>query len=147
VLAAGVAVWCVAVRPDLPVAGLLGVGAVAAAVALTGYAARYRGARTRVTRARLQWPAWGALTAAGIALVAALLDALVDWPSQPLAVAVLATVLVPLAVTLGAHPSLPGRIERLRARDGDVARVAVDAGDERVEVLDPVQPATGSADR
>jgi signal transduction histidine kinase len=113
VVVAGVAVWCVAVRPDLPVAGLLGVSVLAAAVALTGYVARCRRARTQAARARLQWPAWGALTAAGIALGAAVLDALVGWPEQLLAVAVIATVLVPLSLTLGAHRSLAVRIDRL----------------------------------
>jgi len=69
VVVAGVAVWCVAVRPDLPVAGLLGASVLAAAVALTGYVARCRRARTQAARARLQWPAWGALLVNGALLV------------------------------------------------------------------------------
>jgi signal transduction histidine kinase len=113
VLAAGVAVWCVLARPDLPVTGLVGLAAVAAIVSLTGYVARCRRARTQAARARLQWPAWGALTAAAVALGAVVLDALVGWPKELLAVTVVATVLVPFALTLGAHRSLAVRIDRL----------------------------------
>jgi signal transduction histidine kinase len=112
-LAAAVAGWCIAVRPDLPTVGLAGVSVLAAAVALTGYVARCRRARTQAARARLQWPAWGALTAAGIALGVLVLDALVGWPEQLLAISVAATGLLPLALTLGAHRSLAVRIDRL----------------------------------
>ena len=62
---------------------------------------------------RLQWPAWGVLTAAAIALGAVVLDALVGWPKELLAVAVAATVLIPLSLALGAHRSLAVRIDRL----------------------------------
>jgi signal transduction histidine kinase len=113
VLAAGVAVWCFVERPEVPVAGMVGLGAAATVVALTGYVARCRRARTQAARARLQWPAWGVLTAAGIAFAAVVLDALVGWPKELLAVVVAATTLVPLSLALGAHPSLAVRIDRL----------------------------------
>ncbi len=112
-LALGFAIWSVALRPEIPVVGLLVLVFIAAVVALTGYVTRCRRARTQAARARLQWPAWGALTAAAIALGAVALDALVGWPKELLAVTVIATVLVPVAVTLGAHRSLAVRIDRL----------------------------------
>ena len=113
VLAAAVAVWCIAVRPELPVVGLVGLSAVAITVAVTGFVARCRRARTQAARARLQWPAWGVLTAAAIALGAVVLDALVGWPTELLALTVAATALFPVALALGAHRSLAVRIDRL----------------------------------
>src|SRR6478609_9419434 len=50
-LAAPVAIWCIAVRPDLPVVGLIGLTAAATAVGLTGYVSRCRKARTQAARA------------------------------------------------------------------------------------------------
>ena len=133
-LAAAVAVWCIAVRPELPVVGLAGLTVVAAAVALTGFVGRCRRARTQAARARLQWPAWGALTAAAITIGAVVLDALVGWPEELLAVAVAATVLVPISLTLGAHPPLAVRIDRLLVHTitfGGLAALVGDRGPRR----------------
>ncbi|MGZ4714116.1 MAG: histidine kinase [Acidimicrobiia bacterium] len=112
-LAVGYVGWSFAARPELPTAGLIALSAVALVVALVGYVARCRRARTQAARARLQWPAWGALTAAGAVVACIVLHALVEWPTELLAITVGATALLPCALAIGAHRSLAVRIDRL----------------------------------
>lgn len=100
------AVWTYTQRPDLPVGGFVGLSAVAAAVGVTGFVGRCRRARTQAARARLQWPAWGVLTGAAIAIGALVLDTLVHWPGEILAITVGATALLPLSLAAGAHPAV-----------------------------------------
>ncbi|MEP6625807.1 MAG: histidine kinase [Acidimicrobiia bacterium] len=110
---AALAVWLFVDRPRLHPVGIATLTAAAVAVGLVGYVSRCQRARTQAARARLQWPAWGALTATGIALGALLLNALVGWPPELRAVAVTATVLLPVSLALGSHPALIVRIDRL----------------------------------
>jgi signal transduction histidine kinase len=79
----------------------------ALAAALTAPALRARYARSSgADRERLQWAAGGGLTAADVALVAAVLHALVGWPGPFGAVAAGATVAIPLGVAVGTRSRL-----------------------------------------
>lgn len=113
VAAVGVGAWCFVERPDLPVGGIAALAGAALVIGLVGYVGRCQRARTQAARARLQWPAWGVISAVGISLGALVLDALVHWPTELLAVATASTVLIPLSLTLGAHRALVVRIDRL----------------------------------
>ena len=99
-------------RPELPLAAFIVLAAVDAVVALVGFIARGQRAPLSV-RARFQWPAWGATVAVAIGAAVAVLNALVDWPQPIGAIAVGATVLVPISLVLGASEGLGVRIDRL----------------------------------
>ena len=111
--AGGVAAWIFIERPAIPIGGLIALSVAALIIGIIGYVGRCQRARTQAMRARLQWPAWGVLTAVGITIGAIVLDAIVHWPSEILAVAVTSTVLIPVALTLGAHRTIAVRIDRL----------------------------------
>jgi signal transduction histidine kinase len=87
-------------------------GAVLLVVALAGYADRCRNAGA-VDRARLQWAGWGVVVAALIVLVGEILHLLLDWPASPGAVALAATVLIPVSLTLSSWDTIAVRIDRL----------------------------------
>ncbi len=113
IAAAGLAAWAVAVRPEIPLPGVVATSAYGLAAGVGCYVGRCRRAHTQAARARLQWPAWGVLTAAGVAVGAVVLDALVGWPHEILAASVAATALVPVSLALGANRALAVRIDRL----------------------------------
>ncbi len=92
--------------PTIALAGLLGF------VALGAYANRCRNAGA-VDRARLQWAGWGVVVAGLIILVGEILHLLLEWPPSPGAVALSATVLIPVSLTLSSWDSLAVRIDRL----------------------------------
>ncbi len=98
-------------RPELPTAALIGVVAADVLVGVVAFVASARRAPL-TARPRFQWFAWGVLVAAAIAALAAILDAIVDWPEPVLAIAVGATVLVPVALALGTSEAAV-RIDRL----------------------------------
>jgi signal transduction histidine kinase len=100
-------------RPDVPIAPLALAAGVAALIGLIGYVRRCSGARTEQERARLQWVAWGVVVAAVISAGSTALNALVSWPEAVAAVATASTLLVPLAIALGASDQLAVRIDRL----------------------------------
>ena len=105
--------WLFLDRPRVVTVGILFLAITATAIGLVGFVGRCQRARTQGARARLQWPAWGVLTAAGITLAAVLLNALVGWPPALRAVAVISTVLIPVSLALGSHRALTVRIDRL----------------------------------
>jgi signal transduction histidine kinase len=100
-------------RPDVPVTPIVVVSAVYAFVGLVGYLARCRRARSAHERARLQWIAWAVVVAATISVVVWVLHELVDWPRVDRGIAVATTVLIPLALALGASERIAVRIDRL----------------------------------
>ena len=110
---AGLAFVLVDDRPEVPLTPIVVLSGVAATVALVGYIARCRAARSAHERARLQWVAWAVVVAAAISVVAAVLHALVSWPEPVRGVAVATTVLVPLSLALGASERIAVRIDRL----------------------------------
>ena len=112
VASAVVAVVLYGDRPSLPLVSVVVLAAVDGVVALGGFVARGQRAPLAV-RARFLWPAWGATVALAIGAAAAVLNALVNWPRPIGAIAVGATVLVPISLVLGASPNLGVRIDRL----------------------------------
>jgi signal transduction histidine kinase len=88
------------------------LGAVLLAIALGAYANRCRNAGA-VERARLQWAGWGVVVAVLVVLVAEILHLLLDWPASPAAVALAATALIPISLTLSSWDSVAVRIDRL----------------------------------
>ena len=99
-------------RPDFRLAPLVALGAVFVVIGVTGFIARCQRA-TVMQRPRLQWSVWGALVAAAVAVVTAVLAALVDWPGHVLAVCVAGTVAIPLSLALGSLRRQAIRIDRL----------------------------------
>ncbi|MEX2267403.1 MAG: histidine kinase [Acidimicrobiia bacterium] len=110
--AIGIAVAGYSDRPDLPLEPVVGLGVVAALVALVGFVARGQRA-PMAERSRFQWPAWGVTVAAAIGLGAVVLNALVDWPESLDVIAVAATALVPFSLAVAAAKDVPVRIDRL----------------------------------
>jgi len=111
--AIGLGLWLLDRRPDVPIAPIAIFTGAYALVAIVGYLARCRKARSAHERARLQWIAWAVVVAATMSIVALVLHALVDWPGAVRGVAVSTTLLVPLALALGASERIAVRIDRL----------------------------------
>ena len=111
--AVGLAIWLFVDRPGLSAGGIAGLSGAALTIGVVGYVGRCQRARTQAARARLQWPAWGVLTAVGITLAALMLHTLVDWPTELIAISVLATALIPFALVLAANHAVSLRIDRL----------------------------------
>ncbi|HEY7107283.1 MAG TPA: histidine kinase [Acidimicrobiia bacterium] len=113
VTAAALVVVLVDRRPEVPVGPVAAVVGAGLVVGLIGYLARCRHAKSAHDRARLQWVAWAVVVASAISIVVFVLHALVDWPHEARGVAVATTVLVPIALALGASERIAVRIDRL----------------------------------
>ena len=113
VVAAGLAVYLLDERPDVPIEPIAVVAGVFALVAIVGFFARCRAARTAHERARMQWVAWAVVVAGAISIVVAVLHALVSWPEPVRGIAVATTVLIPLSLAFGASERIAVRIDRL----------------------------------
>jgi hypothetical protein len=100
-------------KPQVTLTPVAIVASAGALVGLVGYLVRCRRARSAFERARLQWIAWAVVVAVAVSLVAFVLHALVDWPQAVRGVAVCTTILVPLALALGAVERIAVRIDRL----------------------------------
>jgi signal transduction histidine kinase len=112
VVSVAIAAYLFGERPDLPAAPIISLVVVAGVVGAIGFVARWQ--RTPlVVRPRMQWPAWGVTVAVAIGSAAAILNVLVDWPRPILAIAVGATVLVPLSLAVAASGEEPVRVDRL----------------------------------
>jgi signal transduction histidine kinase len=86
--------------------------AVLTVIGLVMYANRGRKAGA-VERARLQWAGWGVVVALMIVLVGEILHVLLDWPDSPGAIAIAASALIPLSLTLSSWDTMAIRIDRL----------------------------------
>src|SRR5204862_4221419 len=99
--AAFVAAGIVRANDSAPVGAAVGLAVGATALGLAGYADRCRRGGP-IDRARLQWLGWGVVVAGIVAAVVWALQALLDWPGAAGEIALGATALVPLSLTLGA---------------------------------------------
>lgn len=106
------AVYWLAAGSSFP-RGLVGAEIVLVAiVGAGGFAERY-GRAGHVDQRRMKWVGWALTVAAGIAVVALGLRALVDWPSHVSEIAIGATVFVPLALILGSSSRASSAVDRL----------------------------------
>ena len=108
-----VAIYLLDDRPHVALWPVVIIASADAVVGLIGYVARCRAAATVQERARLQWPAWAVVVAAAISVTAWVLHELVSWPEPLRAIVVSTTVLIPLALALGASERIAVRIDRL----------------------------------
>jgi len=113
VASVGLAAYLVDRRPDVSVTAVAIVGGGCAIVGVVGYLARCRKTQSAHERARLQWIAWAVVVSATASVVALVLHELVDWPEAGAGVALVTTMLVPLALALGASEQIAVRIDRL----------------------------------
>ncbi len=99
VAGAAVGLALAAEAPAVPVAPLVGLGLVMAAVAAAVIVRRCRRATAR-DRARLQWAGWAALTTGAVGMAAWALSGLTGWPEHVPIVVVFASVTVPVALVM-----------------------------------------------
>ena len=109
-----VAIYLLDDRPHVALWPVVIIASADAVVGLVGYVARCRAAATVQERARLQWPAWAVVVAAAISVdgVGRCTSSL-SWPEPLRAIVVSTTVLIPLALALGASERIAVRIDRL----------------------------------
>ena len=110
--ALSIGVFIFSQRPNVPLIELLALSVVCAGLAFAGFVARCRHA-TLLERPPLQWTAWAVTVAAAIGTGAWILNVLIDWPAPIRAIAVGATVLVPLSLAIGASTGVAVRVDRL----------------------------------
>ncbi|MCU1459098.1 MAG: hypothetical protein JWL73_3190, partial [Actinomycetia bacterium] len=120
--------YLVSRQPALPMWPVVVLSVAAVPVGLVGFVGRCRAARTVQERARLQWPAWAAVVAAGISGSAWVLHELVSWPEPIRAVALATTVLIPLSLVLGAWERTVVRVDRLLVHTITLAGLAAMVG-------------------
>jgi signal transduction histidine kinase len=116
--ALGVALW--PLRPSLPVWPIAAAAVLAALVGVPASRQRFLATRGTV-RQRMEWLGLAVVVVAEAALVLAALRVLVGWPAQLLPLLGAVTVLVPLALAVGASPRLVGRVDRLLAHTVSLA--------------------------
>jgi signal transduction histidine kinase len=112
VLAVGAGLVLAASGRPVPVVVAAAAWSLAALCAFPAVRTRYVVAASQ-DRERLQWAGIGAVLAADVALVASVLHALVGWPQALGAVAVSATVFVPICLIAGDAPRLAPRAGRI----------------------------------
>jgi hypothetical protein len=110
-VAVGVALVLVADRPRLRPALVGAEVAVAAIAGVIGFVARVRSVGSPLDRARLRWVARATVAAAAVAASAWISEGLTSWPVHVRAVALAATVLVPIALAVGAAKQFADRVE------------------------------------
>jgi signal transduction histidine kinase len=120
--AAVVSAWTVPAITGNPVVRV--AAGVAAVIGLGAFFASYRRA-TPAERVRLQWLGWGVAMAAAVTAGAWLLHALLEWPPDVGAVALVASLFVPLALLLSAIDRLAVRADRLLVRTIEVGGVTL----------------------
>jgi signal transduction histidine kinase len=113
-VAAGLVVGALMGRriPPLPVGLVVTESCVLAIVAIGAFLSRCRSA-TPVDRNRLQWAGWGVVVTALVAAVVWVLHQLIERPSEPGAIAVAVSAVVPLALTASTVERAGRHIESL----------------------------------
>jgi signal transduction histidine kinase len=107
-------------RPALPWWPIALAGMLAALVGLAGSNRRYRRA-TGLERRRMQWFGWAVAVGIEMTLVAVAVRLLSGWPDNGAAIAVAATLPLPVALVLGSSKRLMGRVDALLAHTVSLA--------------------------
>jgi len=116
--ATGLALWLQ--RPSLALWPVALEAVVAAAVGLGGSNRRYRRA-VGAERQRMQWFGWAVAVGAEVTVLALAVRLLAGWPDDGGAIAVAATLPIPIALTLGSSRRLMGRVDMLLAHTVSLA--------------------------
>ena len=116
--ATGLAVWTR--RPALPLWPFAVVAAAAAVIGLGGSNRRYRKA-SGVERQRMQWFGWAVAVGIEVTVLAIAVRVLTGWPDNAAAIAVAATLPIPVALVLGSSRQLIGRVDSLLAHTVSLA--------------------------
>lgn len=107
-------------RPSTPLWPVALEGALAGVVGIAGSNRRYRRA-TGVERQRMQWFGWAVAVGIEMTLVALAVRLLAGWPDDGGAIAVAATLPIPVALALGSSKRLIGRVDALLAHTVSLA--------------------------
>jgi len=111
-VAAATAVVLIVQRPDIPAWAV--VSEIAFFVLVGGPSALGRYERATIAeRRRIKWLAWSVTVAAGIAIAATTLHALVSWPEHVSAISAGATAIVPIAFAVAAFEKPSVLVDRL----------------------------------
>lgn len=116
--AIGVVAW--SQRPSLALWPFAIEALVAVGIGLGGSNRRYRKA-TGVERQRMQWFGWAVAVGVEVTVVAVAVRVLTGWPDSAPAIAVAATLPIPIALTLGSSKHLIGRVDTLLAHTVSLA--------------------------
>ncbi|HWC10967.1 MAG TPA: histidine kinase [Acidimicrobiales bacterium] len=107
-------------RPSLPLWPVALEAIVGGAIGLGGSNRRYRRA-AGLERQRMQWFGWARAGGAQVTVVALAVRLLSGWPDDGAAIAVAATLPIPVALALGSSPRLIGRVDTLLAHTVSLA--------------------------
>ena len=107
-------------RPDLAWWPVALEAVLAGAIGLGGSNRRYRRA-AGLERQRMQWFGWAVAVGAEVAMVALAVRLLSGWPDHGGAIAVAATLPIPIALALGSSPRLIGRVDPMLAHTVSLA--------------------------
>ncbi|MFP5319883.1 MAG: sensor histidine kinase [Acidimicrobiia bacterium] len=107
-------------RPSIALWPVVLEGLLAAAVGLAGSNRRYRRA-AGLERQRMQWFGWAVAVGVEVTLIALAVRLLSGWPDDGGAVAVAATLPIPVALVLGSSKRLIGRVDTLLAHTVSLA--------------------------
>lgn len=116
--ATGLLLWLQ--RPSLSLWPVALLAIVAGSAGLIGSNRRYRRA-TGVERQRMQWFGWAVAVGAEVTVVALATRLLSGWPDDGGAIAVAATLPIPVALALGSSRRLIGRVDTLLAHTVSLA--------------------------
>ena len=107
-------------RPSLSLWPIALEGALAAVVGIAGSNRRYRRA-AGLERQRMQWFGWAVAVGVEMTMVALAVRLLSGWPDDGGAIAVAATLPIPVALALGSSKRLIGRVDALLAHTVSLA--------------------------
>jgi signal transduction histidine kinase len=114
-------------RGNVRLAPVLLESVIIGVLAIGSFLDRYRRA-SAVARARMQWAGWGAVVAASVTASVWILRGLVGWPGIAVEVTIVASMLVPISIALGALDRLTVRIDRLLAASIEAGGLTVMVG-------------------
>jgi len=120
VVSLGIAGYLWSQRPKLPLWPVAVIGGLALFAGAIVSTSRYNKSRG-LERQRMQWFGWSMTVAFTVAVFAGATRLLVKWPTNPIEVAAVAALPIPLALAFGATTKRVGRVDRLLAQTVSIA--------------------------